>query len=131
MPMATCKHPIPPRARAVSLSCGGRGRDCALAAVRRRAARVEVPRILWLNCTVVGFSVILRNVGEKARISSGIHRSANLGKLLYTRPASSPATKAPETSVMKARAFDPMTSLRKAAILGVTFEYEESKGLAP
>merc|ERR1719273_2004717 len=36
-------------------------------------------------------------VGENCRRSSGIQRSANLGKLLYTRPASRPATKAPES----------------------------------
>ena len=49
IPIATCRQPMPPRARAVILRCGGRGRDWALVATRSRAASVEVPRILWLN----------------------------------------------------------------------------------
>lgn len=39
-------------------------------------------KILWSNCTVVGFSVKFRNAGENARISSGIHLSAILGNEL-------------------------------------------------
>ena len=82
---------------------------------------------LWSNWTHVGFSVMFLSMGEKIRRSSGIHLSANLGKLLYTRPASRPATKAPmiksshkmwplvrqktvpETSVRKTRALLEMT----------------------
>lgn len=56
-------------------------------------------RILWSNCTVVGFSVKFRRAGENARISLGIHLSANLGKELYTKPASRPATRAPEWEI--------------------------------
>ena len=57
---------------------------------------VQTPtKILWSNCTVVGFSVKFLSVGEKARRSLGIQRSANLGKELYTSPASKPATNAP------------------------------------
>ena len=50
---------------------------------------------LWSNWTHVGFSVMFLSMGENVRRSSGIHLSANFGKLLYTRPASRPATKAP------------------------------------
>lgn len=39
-------------------------------------------KILWSNCTVVGFSVKFRNAGENAKISSGIHLSAILGNEL-------------------------------------------------
>merc|ERR1719266_3003506 len=38
--------------------------------------------------------------GENWGRSSGIQRSANLGKLLYTSPASSPATKAPDREIL-------------------------------
>lgn len=57
--------------------------------------RKKHTRILWSNCTVVGFSNMFFNFGEKARRSSGIQRSPILGNELYTRPASSPATNAP------------------------------------
>ena len=94
---------------------------------------------LWSNWTHVGFSVMFLSMGEKIRRSSGIHLSANLGKLLYTRPASSPATKAPiiifsremwplvrqktapETSVRKTRALLEMTIFLSWARAGVTF----------
>ena len=58
-----------------------------------------VTRYLWSNWTHVGFSVMFLSRGEKRRRSSGIHLSANLGKLLYTRPASRPATKAPKDKI--------------------------------
>lgn len=51
--------------------------------------------ILWSNWTVVGFSVKFLSVGDMASRSLGIQRSANLGKELYTSPASRPATSAP------------------------------------
>ena len=59
------------------------------------SAHTLLTEYLWSNWTHVGFSVMFLSMGEKVRRSSGIHLSANLGKLLYTRPASRPATKAP------------------------------------
>jgi len=44
---------------------------------------------------VVGFSKKFFHFGSRANKSVGIHRSAILGKELYTSPASRPATKAP------------------------------------
>ena len=46
----------------------------------------------------MGFSVKFDDTGVNANKSDGIHLSANLGKLLYTNPASSPATNAPTIS---------------------------------
>ena len=44
---------------------------------------------------MVGFSKKFFHFGSRANKSVGIHRSAILGKELYTSPASRPATKAP------------------------------------
>lgn len=52
----------------------------------------------WLNCTVVGFSERFFGLGLIANRSSGIHCPPILGKELYTSPASSPATNAPEAA---------------------------------
>merc|ERR1719273_1078802 len=61
------------------------------------------------------------SAGENWSRSSGIQRSANLGKLLYTSPASSPATKAPETRVRNTRALQEITIFLRLAMAGVTF----------
>ena len=45
------------------------------------------------------FSKIFLQVGVKAKMSSGIHTSPILGKELKARPASFPATNAPDTAV--------------------------------
>ena len=78
---------------------------------------------LWSNWTHVGFSVMFLSMGEKIRRSSGIHLSANLGKLLYTRPASRPATKAPmikfsrQIRLLERQKTVPETSVRKTKAL--------------
>ena len=72
-----------PRARAAVLMCGGRpGVLAALTAVAVMRAREVTPRMRWSNWTQVGFSVTFRSAGLKLSRSSGIQRSANLGKLL-------------------------------------------------
>lgn len=50
--------------------------------IHRGVEKNILTKILWSNCTVVGFSVKFRNAGENARISSGIHLSAILGNEL-------------------------------------------------
>ena len=67
------ERPREPRWGVGSKYLGGRGRERERRATRETRARVDVPRIRWLNCTVVGFSVMFLRVGEKARMSSGIH----------------------------------------------------------
>uniref|UniRef100_A0A182KHZ5 Uncharacterized protein n=1 Tax=Anopheles christyi TaxID=43041 RepID=A0A182KHZ5_9DIPT len=104
MPRATCIQPIAATAVAALYARGGKSRRRDNRNMPVMSVRVAVPSTRWSNCTVVGFSVKLRNVGDRASMSLGIHRSAIFGNELYISPASSPATNAPERAVKKTAA---------------------------
>lgn len=70
-------------------------RQGKVSVARLNVKQWQLTRILWTNWVVVGFSKKFFHFGSRASKSVGIHRSAILGKELYTSPASRPATKAP------------------------------------
>jgi len=60
-----------------------------------KSSKKRFTRCLWLNCAVVPFSKTFFHFGVKAKRSVGMNRSAIIGHVLYTSPASRPATNAP------------------------------------
>ena len=117
MPRPTWTSDIPVTAvKATRVALGKEDQNAPPAAVLAVAYMLQIPprvamaKTRWSNCTVAVFSKKFLHMGWMSIISDGIHSSPIIGHVLNARPASLPATNAPDRTVVATSTPFPMAA---------------------